>query len=951
MKVIPLLTSFLWMAACALRAAVSISGTGAITQNFDSLGTGSVAWSQGVTVNSWHLHRSATTPPITLTASNGSGSFAGNAYNLGVSGAADRALGTAATTSHGNYSRVLILRNTSATALQITRVSYAMEVYRTNQFLTTQEAINFSWQAAATEAALTSPLTTAGNLAGYTADAALSMNVVFTGPGMPAVAGQVAPPVALTRSAAPAAPILVNPGQYVALRWEDINESNSSDAYLGLDDVTVEYRPLVCLVTPQALSLARNDNGTPPLLTDDTWGFSLRVTGVAVGSQGWSAPALGISGAYGGSAPLTYPIDTTSQTILVRDVQFPDCTAEITVNAPPPGVAYVLPDRPQSITFDPAPIGARTYTRTLAHPDLSWFWSDTSTATGVAVQPGTVPGAPKYFDFNASNDGFPLVSEDVNTSLTGGAVKVTVRLAAYTTSDSGMESDDEFRPVAIASDTPNGPALAAVDLLPEYYGAAAFNLVRITDPGINYGSAGVPFPATPFPFREFSGYLPAGTGAYARTHITGLNDSNNEHWLVDSMRFEKAACDVLVQVMSVDRTHPLSQPRDPSGDVFTARLAITNPVPGPAGRWVAGAQSGPYGPLNTVSNQHTLGPWPVSGGPVAVTIADADDPGCFKTITIAPPPRLVFGSIAARGITDTLCTGGGHQRWTSQEDRRTLHMESATYSATGSDRNAVFSLGVPLPGSGLLYVTGIIEAEDTSTGSNFENSDFVRVEAICSTPAGGITIPLLVRYDKDGNGDITGYGQGGGSNDLIDYMANIHRDELNRSRRHYSQTFTERMLVYGVLPADTYYLNIRLEGRTGGNNSISNSEFLSLSDLHVTSMPPRMGVDWDSDGQPDMDEFFTGTDPFDPLSLTRFQSAAVTSANGNFFFNSTVPTEPGVFYGLYTSPDLTNWYLVGPPLSGDGTVKALDWIDDEPASHTFFKVIARPGNDFPPVLP
>ena len=286
----------LGLLSSALRAAVPVSGAGAYTQNFNPLSTGTVTWTQGSTVSSWHMHRTATTPPASLPAANGSGTFTGNAYNLGVAGAADRALGSAPTTAHGNYSRVLILRNAGASALRITRVEYGIEVYRTNQFLTTVEPVNFSWQLAATESALTAPLAAAGTLTGYTTDAGLGMNILFTGAGMPAAPGQVAPPVTFTRSAAPASPLLVNPGQFLALRWEDINESNSTDAYLGLDDVSVEYQPVVCLVTPEILSLQRNDNGTPSLLTDDTWGFTLRVTGVATGAQGWSAAAPAISG-------------------------------------------------------------------------------------------------------------------------------------------------------------------------------------------------------------------------------------------------------------------------------------------------------------------------------------------------------------------------------------------------------------------------------------------------------------------------------------------------------------------------------------------------------------------------------------------------------------------------------------------------------------------------------
>jgi gliding motility-associated-like protein len=75
-------------------------------------------------------------------------------------------------------------------------------------------------------------------------------------------------------------------------------------------------------------------------------------------------------------------------------------------------------------------------------------------------------------------------------------------------------------------------------------------------------------------------------------------------------------------------------PSDPSDDTFTFSLTVSGNAIGSNG-WTANDpnnSSGNYG------NAVVLGPYPISGGPLNITITDVDNPSCTTTFDIAPPP-------------------------------------------------------------------------------------------------------------------------------------------------------------------------------------------------------------------------------------------------------------------------------------------------------------------------
>ena len=118
----------------APAAPVPISGTSSYTQNFNGLGTSSVAWVNDATIPGWYAQiNNGTTATGNAQAADGNTVLSG-LLNLGSSGAADRALGSKAT-STGNLANIsygVHFQNTGTRPLLVTQITYTGELWRSN---------------------------------------------------------------------------------------------------------------------------------------------------------------------------------------------------------------------------------------------------------------------------------------------------------------------------------------------------------------------------------------------------------------------------------------------------------------------------------------------------------------------------------------------------------------------------------------------------------------------------------------------------------------------------------------------------------------------------------------------------------------------------------------------------------------------------------------------------
>lgn len=124
---------------------ISLALNSTYSQNFDGLGTSGTTWTNAVTVPAWYASRSS------YTIDNGAAT-AGGMYNYGLTGGANRALGSLTSGSVGIVNYGLQLRNTTGENIRRVRVRYRMKQWRNSG---NADGIDFYYKAATANNAAT----------------------------------------------------------------------------------------------------------------------------------------------------------------------------------------------------------------------------------------------------------------------------------------------------------------------------------------------------------------------------------------------------------------------------------------------------------------------------------------------------------------------------------------------------------------------------------------------------------------------------------------------------------------------------------------------------------------------------------------------------------------------------------------------------------------------------
>jgi len=224
------------------------SGGGTDTQNFDALGTVSIAGAISGTVgaptslaavtgsstlNGWYATKivgSATTATA-ITADNGNGN-SGLVYNYGVTGATDRALGVLASGTSTMAIGALIKNDTGSIINSIT-VSFTAEFWRSST--TTQNVLT-----CAIGKVDGTTITSANFLTSAAATSLVALNI--TGPTPVTANGALIGNDAANRVAysGVSIPLQLNPGETAFVRWQD-KDDTGNDAGLAIDDLSLTY--------------------------------------------------------------------------------------------------------------------------------------------------------------------------------------------------------------------------------------------------------------------------------------------------------------------------------------------------------------------------------------------------------------------------------------------------------------------------------------------------------------------------------------------------------------------------------------------------------------------------------------------------------------------------------------------------------------------------------------
>lgn len=547
-------------------AAIPVNGSGGIQEDFNTLpataNATSASWGDNATLPGWWIHRANAGTAGTggrlagssLTYYTADGSTAPNGtpnmhgpLSLGTGEDSNRTLGASPTTSAGEISLIAIFENTSGAMLDLSNVAFDVKVFRSNSSTSDNESISLTWKTGSSQAALLAELDASGAVGALGAMPALgytAVNPALNHLHVSTVASQHhAPPLTTAKGAAPSSPILLQSGQFLALRWGNVNDGGT-DAMIGIDNLVLSFSQPAAAIVGTVSPVSRSLNGTPGDPADDLISFNVTATGSgAVSPSGWRiaspAPFAGpVTYAYASGVaaftgvPLSAFTPGSSATLRLEDADDPGVFTTVTVTTPLPD-PYVTLNRSQSITFSDAPAGATSHARVEGTGDLSW--SGGSSAAVVRTQPAPGPSSVKYFGINNARPSF--VTESVILTEVP-AFAVSVKLAAYTTSTTGFEGPDSLSVVLETSVTGDFTDARPVAWLLDpvmVNGVALFESARIAEPGINYGT--VPFPATPFPFITRAAALPRGSATRARIRISGGNDSSSEHTLIDDIIF------------------------------------------------------------------------------------------------------------------------------------------------------------------------------------------------------------------------------------------------------------------------------------------------------------------------------------------------------------------------------------------------------------------------------
>jgi len=234
-----LLTPLLAFFACTPVWGQILMSGGDYFQDFDSLATSGTAnvWSDNTTLPGWYAAKTSGGTEVTTYRGGDGSSNAGAIWSLGIAGVSnstDRALGSIASGTPGNFAYGLRLLNDTGVTLSNITVSYTGEQWR-NGGNTSPQTLAFSYRISAT------PISNADavNANAWTSFPALS----FVTPIATANAGAIDGNAAANRAAF--APVLLSgvtvaAGEEIFLRWLDPNDSGNDHGF-GIDDLVVSF--------------------------------------------------------------------------------------------------------------------------------------------------------------------------------------------------------------------------------------------------------------------------------------------------------------------------------------------------------------------------------------------------------------------------------------------------------------------------------------------------------------------------------------------------------------------------------------------------------------------------------------------------------------------------------------------------------------------------------------
>ena len=311
---------------------------GVYTQNFDSLANSGIgiAWTDNATLPGWYASKSVAPNNVTTYNTSPGSSTTGSLYSFGDVGSNERALGSVASGTPGNFAYGVRFTNDTLYAMTNFTVSYTGEQWRIGD--TNIQKLLFSCQVGT---ALTDA--DAPGAQSWMSFPALDFSSPTTNDASRALAGNN-PTNQVIFTNVVLAGVVVLPGQELFLRWYDTNDASFDDG-LSIDNLTVSFQatngtiPEVApYITAQPESQTVNE------------GASVMFTVVAGGTMPlhyqWQSNNVPVAGATNDTFSLTgVTTALTGDTFFVTITNVAGTTnsqvATLTVNpAPPPNAIF-----------------------------------------------------------------------------------------------------------------------------------------------------------------------------------------------------------------------------------------------------------------------------------------------------------------------------------------------------------------------------------------------------------------------------------------------------------------------------------------------------------------------------------------------------------------------------------------------------------------------------------
>ncbi|MEZ4987185.1 MAG: hypothetical protein R2795_19445 [Saprospiraceae bacterium] len=362
------------------------------------------------------------------------------------------------------------------------------------------------------------------------------------------------------------------------------------------------------------------DAGTPVDPMDDTYTFTVQVSGWNTGSSNWVAnDGLSSTGAYGTEVVMAYPIAAGGQTITISDPTAPDCSAVFTVSAPNTcsDQCELYVEQMDAVCNDnntPTVIGDDTYTVdvriTAANGANGW-----SSASGFAALYGEwITLGP----FNIADGDVQLLIEDQADA----ACTISLDLVAPPHCSTACELNAVATEVVCDdAGTPTDPSDDTFTFVLTATGVnTGVNWVA-NDANQTMAAYGEPVLMGPYPI------VAGGISLVIQDSASPDCSTAVEVAAPMTCSFE---CAIEVEQVGDPICDPNNTFSDASDDTFTVTVIVNGNNTGT--NWIAAnGQVGAYGvPV-------VLGPFPITAGVWHIAIQDEADQGCSTTLSVQSP--------------------------------------------------------------------------------------------------------------------------------------------------------------------------------------------------------------------------------------------------------------------------------------------------------------------------